>query len=409
MLDNGGNVDLTYPKLQDPRLQSIQLNNYAALGLLPPRPNATTSNRANNENTSNYPNGLSVNTNIPNSSESRCSNSPITPNQPNDFKRKPGRPKKRAGSEKAPAPKAKKLSVDTSKPSAAVAAEPPQDSNSPPKRFPRRDLLTESEKRVNHVVSEQRRRKLIREGFQVLVDLTPALSSVVPTSTGPGNTSGQHSKSTVLFKAADYIRELKQQVEFLTAQLQNKHTQLHQLHDPSSFQIQQMNGQANHIQQPSNLVQIPAQSNSFQSSNIENQQRRASFAQNANPQAFGFTQKSTTDQSFGNNFNLTPSTQSYVQTNVPPPFSEQSHGNLFSYRTQNNATSSQNNFGVSNFSHTTNINSTVTEPSTSVQQPPSFTTPMKTNSTTPPSFFEQQMNSATSANSFTPKPDSKIS
>jgi hypothetical protein len=86
---------------------------------------------------------------------------------------------------------------------------------------PKRELLTENEKRLNHVVSEQRRRALIKDGFTTLVELTPELQQS-PVNTGPGNTGGSHSKSTILFKAADYIKELKQQIEGLQAQLRTE-------------------------------------------------------------------------------------------------------------------------------------------------------------------------------------------
>ncbi|EGF80012.1 hypothetical protein BATDEDRAFT_89214 [Batrachochytrium dendrobatidis JAM81] len=90
----------------------------------------------------------------------------------------------------------------------------------------KRDLLTEDEKRFNHVVSEQKRRNLIRIGFQTLVDLTPFLANTPPVSTGPGNTGGCHSKSAILFKSADYIRELKAQVDALKSELERQSKEL---------------------------------------------------------------------------------------------------------------------------------------------------------------------------------------
>ena len=79
---------------------------------------------------------------------------------------------------------------------------------------PRKDkktLLSDSEKRMNHVVSEQRRRKLIKDGFEQLVEMIPGLNDVNGTS-----------KSTVLFKTAEYIKELEQRVEMLTRELNMK-------------------------------------------------------------------------------------------------------------------------------------------------------------------------------------------
>jgi hypothetical protein len=101
---------------------------------------------------------------------------------------------------------------------------------------PKRDLLTEDEKRINHVVSEQRRRALIRDGFQALVSLTPALQTQ-PVNTGPGNTGGSHSKSTILFKAADYIKELQQQVDQLKSQLRMEKEKYKYPYQPSFVNV----------------------------------------------------------------------------------------------------------------------------------------------------------------------------
>ncbi|KAI7862244.1 hypothetical protein BDF14DRAFT_1857868 [Spinellus fusiger] len=60
-----------------------------------------------------------------------------------------------------------------------------------------KELLTEEEKRTNHIMSEQKRRSNIRTGFKELTDIVPTLKNV------------NHSKSTVLFKAVDYIRVLE--------------------------------------------------------------------------------------------------------------------------------------------------------------------------------------------------------
>jgi hypothetical protein len=173
-------------QLQDPRLQSNQLKGYAALGI---------------------------------------SNTGAKKAPPK--KRGPGRPRKNEKPE---------LADD-------------EVENDEPKKSQKRDLLTEHEKRQNHVVSEQKRRKLIRDGFQVLVDLTPALSSSPPISTGPGNTGGGHSKSTVLFKAADYITELKQQVAELQRQLQSQYEPISlSKSSPNIQQIQLTPDQSNNIQ-----------------------------------------------------------------------------------------------------------------------------------------------------------------
>ncbi|KAG0174949.1 hypothetical protein DFQ28_003626 [Apophysomyces sp. BC1034] len=60
-----------------------------------------------------------------------------------------------------------------------------------------KELLTEEEKRANHIASEQKRRSTIRSGFKDLTDLVPTLKNI------------NNSKSTVLFKAVEYIRHLE--------------------------------------------------------------------------------------------------------------------------------------------------------------------------------------------------------
>ncbi|KAI8388583.1 uncharacterized protein BYT42DRAFT_543856 [Radiomyces spectabilis] len=65
------------------------------------------------------------------------------------------------------------------------------------KRIKSKELLTEDEKRANHIASEQKRRNTIRTGFKDLTDIVPTLKNV------------NNSKSTILFKAVDYIRQLE--------------------------------------------------------------------------------------------------------------------------------------------------------------------------------------------------------
>ncbi|ORY99826.1 hypothetical protein BCR42DRAFT_430012 [Absidia repens] len=72
-------------------------------------------------------------------------------------------------------------------------------------------VLTKSEKRVNHIASEQKRRQNIRTGFQQLTDLIPSLKNM------------PHSKSTILFKTADYIKHSEKRNKVLQERL--KHLQ----------------------------------------------------------------------------------------------------------------------------------------------------------------------------------------
>ena len=59
-----------------------------------------------------------------------------------------------------------------------------------------RENLTEDQKRENHIKSEQKRRTLIREGFEDLGELVPGLRG------------GGFSKSAVLIMAADWLEDL---------------------------------------------------------------------------------------------------------------------------------------------------------------------------------------------------------
>ncbi|KUJ18242.1 uncharacterized protein LY89DRAFT_644257 [Mollisia scopiformis] len=72
---------------------------------------------------------------------------------------------------------------------------------------PTRENLTEDQKRENHIKSEQKRRTLIREGFEDLGELVPGLRG------------GGFSKSAVLIMAADWLEELIQGNEVLQARL----------------------------------------------------------------------------------------------------------------------------------------------------------------------------------------------
>ncbi|KAI8068184.1 uncharacterized protein B0P05DRAFT_552189 [Gilbertella persicaria] len=77
---------------------------------------------------------------------------------------------------------------------------------------PHKELLTEEEKRNNHIASEQKRRSMIRSGFKDLTDIVPTLKNI------------NNSKSTVLFKAVDYIKYLEKRNKGLRDKI--KHLQV---------------------------------------------------------------------------------------------------------------------------------------------------------------------------------------
>ncbi|PYI08556.1 HLH transcription factor [Aspergillus sclerotiicarbonarius CBS 121057] len=70
-----------------------------------------------------------------------------------------------------------------------------------------RENLTEEQKRNNHILSEQKRRNLIRQGFDDLCTLVPGLKG------------GGFSKSAMLTQAADWLEEILRGNDILKAQL----------------------------------------------------------------------------------------------------------------------------------------------------------------------------------------------
>lgn len=74
---------------------------------------------------------------------------------------------------------------------------------------PHKELLTEEEKRNNHIASEQKRRSMIRSGFKDLTEIVPTLKNI------------NNSKSTVLFKAVDFIKYLEKRNRNLREKIKN--------------------------------------------------------------------------------------------------------------------------------------------------------------------------------------------
>lgn len=70
-----------------------------------------------------------------------------------------------------------------------------------------RENLSEEQKRTNHILSEQKRRNLIRQGFDDLCSLVPGLRG------------GGFSKSAMLTQAADWLEDLLRGNEILRSQL----------------------------------------------------------------------------------------------------------------------------------------------------------------------------------------------
>lgn len=75
-----------------------------------------------------------------------------------------------------------------------------------------RENLSEEQKRTNHILSEQKRRNLIRQGFDDLCSLVPGLRG------------GGFSKSAMLTQAADWLEDLLRGNEILRSQLTDMKT-----------------------------------------------------------------------------------------------------------------------------------------------------------------------------------------
>ncbi|ORY91169.1 hypothetical protein BCR43DRAFT_498621 [Syncephalastrum racemosum] len=63
-------------------------------------------------------------------------------------------------------------------------------------RKPPHELLTEAEKKANHIASEQKRRQNIRLGFDQLIEIVPSLNH------------GNRSEALILQKSVEHIRNL---------------------------------------------------------------------------------------------------------------------------------------------------------------------------------------------------------
>jgi hypothetical protein len=105
----------------------------------------------------------------------------------------------------------KRKSKHVDPPSSSTQSPPPpkrRKSGASSATKPARENLTEDQKRENHIKSEQKRRTLIKEGFDDLNELVPDLRG------------GGHSKSVVLVMAADWLEDLIEGNKVLRARLQ---------------------------------------------------------------------------------------------------------------------------------------------------------------------------------------------
>ncbi|KAI8639456.1 hypothetical protein BD408DRAFT_349871 [Parasitella parasitica] len=81
-------------------------------------------------------------------------------------------------------------------------------------RKPAHELLSEDQKKANHIASEQKRRANIRIGFDQLVDMVPTLDNC------------HRSEALILQKSVDYIKDLVQDKNDLTQRVKELQTVL---------------------------------------------------------------------------------------------------------------------------------------------------------------------------------------
>ncbi|CDS03880.1 hypothetical protein LRAMOSA06835 [Lichtheimia ramosa] len=89
-------------------------------------------------------------------------------------------------------------------------------------RKPPHELLSEAQKKANHIASEQKRRANIRIGFDQLVDMVPTLSH------------SHRSESVILQKSAEYIRQLVSNKNSLRERVRELQTALGDVPDEDS-------------------------------------------------------------------------------------------------------------------------------------------------------------------------------
>ncbi|KAL9546180.1 hypothetical protein MBANPS3_006791 [Mucor bainieri] len=86
-------------------------------------------------------------------------------------------------------------------------------------RKPAHELLSEDQKKANHIASEQKRRANIRIGFDQLVDMVPALENC------------HRSEALILQKSVDYIKDLVQDKNNLRERVRELQTVLGEIPD----------------------------------------------------------------------------------------------------------------------------------------------------------------------------------
>ncbi|KAJ3045655.1 hypothetical protein HDV00_007780 [Rhizophlyctis rosea] len=96
---------------------------------------------------------------------------------------------------------------ESKSPASPRATSATSESADPDQKRPLKQLLTEEEKRANHIESEKKRRLNIRMGFDQLVEMVPTLSQC------------HRSEALILQKSVEYIENLNKKRSELTTQI----------------------------------------------------------------------------------------------------------------------------------------------------------------------------------------------
>ncbi|KAF9428493.1 hypothetical protein BGZ94_002202 [Podila epigama] len=121
---------------------------------------------------------------------------------------------------------------------AVTTSTSPSKDASTPKRKPYKELLTEEEKRANHIASEQKRRNTIRNGFKDMTDIIPDLKDI------------NSSKSTILFRAVDFIKYLEKRNLALQEKADLLQSRLYQQQQAGGGRNMMKQGSLEHQRQP---------------------------------------------------------------------------------------------------------------------------------------------------------------
>ncbi|KAJ2179043.1 hypothetical protein EV180_006116, partial [Coemansia sp. RSA 518] len=97
-----------------------------------------------------------------------------------------------------------------------------------------RTVLTEEERRANHIASEQRRRNQIRQGYAELINLVTTLQDPA-LGNHPGTAQSTPSKAVILAHAIQFIRGLEEGNRLLRKQLEGTQHEIPHMHLSSAF------------------------------------------------------------------------------------------------------------------------------------------------------------------------------